>query len=94
MDTIKTFAPESIEFARLRAAAILLTAKSPNHYTYYVDETYFDFGQNWRWTTILCKGKACRYQALCPRDHESIVLGHDLEAVTSEILADKFNPDK
>ena len=99
---IKIFAPDTPEYARLNEAAALMTEKSPNHWRYYVDETYFDFGQGWKWTTIICKsnseytGMYETYQALCPRDHERIILTEDsdaLAAVVADVFADKYCPD-
>lgn len=91
---ISKFEVGSREREKLQLVAVLLTNRSPNHYLYYVDETYFDFGQDWMWTTILCsKG----YQALNPREQEEIILAEtydELVKIAEGILSDKFCPDK
>lgn len=45
-----------------------------------IENTYFDFGQNWSWTTIIvyklnCNSSLNSYQLLNPADHKSIVFG-------------------
>ena len=79
----------------LRRAAAMLTAKSPNGYTYYVGDTYEDYGANMRWTTILCDdGEWGGFQALNPREWEEIVLfGKDLDEFVKEHFSDKFCAD-
>ena len=94
---IKVFGKDSEEYKALNVAAAVLTAKSPNGYRYYVGETYFDYGQDWKWTTVLCEGDSWGgYQALNPREQEDILLGdvNDIPKVCDEVLSDKFCPDK
>lgn len=94
-DYIQVFKKDEPEYKKLEAAAELLTKKSPRGYTYYVGETYFDFGQNWIWTTILCKGGQWgSYQALSPRTQGLIIESEDLESAVAEILNGKFCPDR
>lgn len=95
---IKVFPEGSASRERLKTAASLLSAFSPDKRTYYVSETYFDFGQDWKWTTILCNGsKWGDYQALNPRNQEDILLAEsptELAKVIEDIFNDKFCPDK
>ena len=79
----------------LRRASALLTAKSPCGYTYYVGETYMDYGAGIRWTTILCDGgKWGGFQALNPREWEELVFfGKDLDEFAKEHFADKWCAD-
>lgn len=47
-----------------------------------IEDTYFDFGQAWMWTTIIVKklnSSSClnSYQLLNPADHERIVFGDE-----------------
>ena len=94
---IKRFPVESDEYKRLTAAAAMLTVKSPTKSRYYVGETYFDYGQDWKWTTVLCDNGSGwgDYQALCPREQEEILLCNlsELDRITREVLQDKFCPD-
>lgn len=94
--TIKVFPAGSEEYQKLAAVAEALTKKSPKGYRYEVGETYFDYGQDWSWTTILCEGGIFGgYQALCPRDQEEIILGnHTPEEMADRVLASRFCPDR
>ena len=78
---IKVFKPDSFEHKRLEIAAAIMNIKSPNHYKYRVAETYFDYGQDWKWTTILCDnyGHWGEFQALSPRQQEEIILAENVE---------------
>lgn len=100
MSYIKRYRSDAPEYDKLRRAANILTGLSPNGWSYYVDETYFDFGQNWKWTTILChrtgRGFTDTYQALSPAAQERVILSPvaELPAVCAEILHGKYCPDK
>lgn len=99
---IKQFSRYSREYEKLDRLATFLTAMSPNKYYYYVEDTYFDFGQNWWWTTVIAKrNKNGRwdegYQALSPRAQEAAILSQsdeELESLARQILASDFCPDK
>lgn len=95
---IKTFRNDSPEYSALNRAAQIMTERSPRGYHYYVGDTFFDYGQNWVWTTILSDGGNWGgYQALCPRDQEAIIIAatpEALEAAIERIFADKYCPDK
>lgn len=85
---IDTFKPGSFEHEQLRIAAEMLTEKSPKGYRYYVDDTYFDLGQGWKWTTILCDSGSPwgDYQALTPAQQEEIILSNDLDTTTDGLI--------
>ena len=85
---IDVFQSGSFEYEQLRIAAEMLTNKSPRNHVYYVGDTYFDFGQDWKWTTILCasNGGWGDYQAITPAQQELIILSNDLDKTTDEIL--------
>ena len=88
------------EYKNLRAVAKMLEALSPNGVEYEVGETYFDFGQDWIWTTILAYEKDSvfgGYQAINPRDWESVIMAeneNDFAKVVSVIRNNKFFNDK
>ena len=91
---IRTYSNDSPEYARLKAAADIMTARSPKGYHYYVGDTYFDYGQEWVWTTILCDGGEWGgYQALCPANQERILTG-DIDAAVAAVFAGKYCPDR
>ena len=96
MNTIKIYNPGTPEHDRLTKAAEIMTARSPRGYKYRVGVTYFDYGQGWEWTTILCDAAGDNlggYQALNPREHEEILTG-DIEAAVASVFADKYCPDR
>ena len=83
MDHIKIFAPGSAEHLALTRAAALMTGLSPNGWRYFVGDTYFDFGQGWLWTTILCEHSSdavlgC-FQAINPAIQKSILQAESAE---------------
>lgn len=95
---ISTFKQESDEYLRLEIAALIMNRLSPNGWSYRVGETYFDFGQDWKWTTILCTGnKYGSYQALYPKQQEDIIMASGIDemvSIVNGIFADKFCPDR
>ena len=84
------------EFRNLTAVAKMLEAISPNEAFYRVQDVYFDFGQDWMWTTIVRYGyREC--QILSPRQWEGIMLAKtvdDLADCVNEIISDKYFGDK
>lgn len=92
---ITTFSPESYEYSRLKLAAAMMTVKSPCGYQYVVEDTYFDFGQDWKWTTIVREdGKWGGVQALAPRQQEDIILADNIEHAVDAVFAGKWCTDK
>ena len=83
MNAIKTFSNDSPEYERLVAAAALMTVMSPSRTKFTVETTYFDYGANWRYTTIIAHNDGDRWQALCPIHQEGIVYG-DLIATVNQ----------
>jgi hypothetical protein len=50
-----------------------------------IENTYFDAGQDWMWTTIIVKDEddcGRSWQALCPRDWELIVTCDSISKLT------------
>ena len=93
---IKVFGADAPERDKLNRLAYILTGISPRGYKYRVEETYFDFGQDWKWTTIIAHGDVGSYQALNPAEQEKIILSDisDFPRIAREILSDKFCPDR
>ena len=91
---IKQFSKYSDEYEKLDRVSTFLTAMSPNKHYYYVGNTYFDFGQDWKWTTILAKTpRGDSYQALNPRQQEDILLARsdeELEEIAKQILKNSY----
>ena len=85
-------------YTALEFAAAALTFASPGHVRYKVQDVYFDYGQNWMWTTIVAeRPNGDSWQALYPRDWEKLVTSDsiiDIVATVKAIGNDKFNPDK
>ena len=96
---LEVYAKGSDMDKKLKKLAKFLSALSPNDYDYYVDDTYFDYGQGWIYTTVLCRGDGewGGYQALNPKEQEAVFFADttdDLYKIAKEVLADKFCPDK
>ena len=95
---IKKFNAGTPEFTALETAAKIMTKMSPKGYEYYVGDTYFDYGQDWMWTTILCNGgNYGGYQALSPRAQEEIITAtapEALEAAVRRVFSGKWCPDR
>jgi len=95
MDTIRIYRKDEDAYKMLEKACMILNATSATGTTFTVGETYFDFGQDWKWTTILAVSpKYGHYQALSPRAHEDIIFSTDLLKTIAEIKTDKFWLDK
>ena len=95
MNTIKVFEKGSKEYKKLELAAAMLELLSDNDTKYVVDETYFDFGQNWKWTTISIPER--NVQVLYPPEQEQIVTAasiKDIVDAVEKVRADKYFPDK
>ncbi len=89
---------ESEETKRLIVAAQLMTTYSKDGTLYSVGETYFDFGQGWKWTTILAENNSpahsycSTWQALYPRQWEKILKAETpkkLAEIVEDILMEK-----
>lgn len=68
----RVFQEYELEYQKLKLVADMLTTFSPNGTVYIVDVTYLDFGQDWKWTTIISDSKHS-WQILNPREWEKIV---------------------
>ena len=99
MSGIRVIKKGTDDCKKLELLAAILNYRSPNGYKYYVGQTYFDFGQNWMWTTVIClgNGEFGGYQALSPRDQEAALNANsvvEMDKVAADILGGKFCPDK
>ena len=96
METIKIYEEGCPMYEKLEIVAMMLTNRSPLGYNYKVGETYFDFGQDWKWTTIIAEKEYDSYQALNPKEHKEIFLANTYEEFThiaENILGDRYCPD-
>ncbi len=93
-EIIKTYLPGSEVYERLTKVANIMTAGSVKGRKYEVKDTYFDFGQNWKWTTICYEDDWCGVQVLSPKDLEDIIYSDNLIATTAGITNDKYWSDK
>ena len=96
---IKVYKDGSDEYKKLQRAATRLTELSPNKFKYYVGETYFDYGNGFKWTTVLCDngGQWGRYQALSPVDQKAIILAmgdEQIDEIVRIVLSDPWCPDR
>ena len=87
---IRIFQKDSAEYRLLEKAAEMMTEKSGKGYRYYVGETYFDFGQGWKWTTVICDdAKWGAFQALYPSEQE-MVLDGDVDGAVRAYFSGKY----
>lgn len=82
------------EYKNLVAVAKMLEAVSEKNAVYEVRDVYFDFGQNWMWTTISrIGGEWGDVQILSPRQWEMILLADNakqLAEAVNDIRSDKY----
>lgn len=91
MDTIRTYAPDSEAVLKLKLACYELMNRNEHGTKFSVQDTYFDFGQRWMWTTIIAKRKnGDTWQILSPRQHEDILNSDDISQTVDDIMNDKF----
>lgn len=74
MSVIRIYGPDEPQYFRLKLFCDELNQRNPAA-NFRVQTVYFDFGQNWRWTTILAKSRALNmdYQVLSPAQYEQIL---------------------
>lgn len=96
MGNIKIWNHTTPEYKRLERAAKILTEASPRKCVYKVEDTYFDYGQGWTWTTIICypPNGEYSYQALYPAQHEKILTSENLLETLAEIVQETYWLDK
>lgn len=87
---IDTYMPYESEYKQLDVAAKMLTLFNGKGFRYYVGNTYFDYGQDWKWTTILKEDpnetgvlRVC--QALNPRQQENIIMADTPEEMAKAV---------
>ena len=92
MENIRIWNPGTPEYARLERAAKILTETSPRKCVYKVENAYFDYGQGWAWTTIICypPDNGYSYQALYPAQHEKILTSENLLETLAEIVQEAY----
>lgn len=77
-------------YKNMEAVCAMLNALCQTDTEYRVEVTYLDYGQDWKWTTIVNnKG----VQVLCPRDWEYIEWANTVDLlarVTNEIRTGKY----
>lgn len=73
-----TYEKGSEEYARLEIVANYLSKHT--NLKCWVQDTYFDFGQDWMWTTIIANDGKYQYQLLSPAEQE-LILCDDLQAM-------------
>ena len=82
---IKVYEIGTLERKRFGDVATVLHDITGGDFT--VEDVYFDFGQGWKWTTIVCTD--VDYQILNPVQHKAIIEGVEDE-VLDEIIGAYF----
>lgn len=90
---IKQFDTESEEFQKLRDVADKVSENSPIKLR--VEDTYFDYGQNWLWTTLIAIHEKANgtstWQAIYPTQQAAILAGYGQEV--ADFLIEKYNQE-
>ena len=76
MGKIRVYDYCEIERQRLSLFKTLANSFFDERYTVTVETTYFDFGQNWKYTALITydnKDINRHWQSVCPRDYELII---------------------
>ena len=92
---IRIFEPGSKEYEALQAFAGKVNAMGGN-VELRVETTYFDFGQDWKWTTLIAHRRDMEpgsvlssWQALTPKEQSYVINGDEAQlALLAEKLAD------
>ena len=88
-EPINVFSKDSEEYKRLQKVCDLLNEKTNENVKFTIEETYFDYGQKWKWTTIetndLITGTS--WHTLNPRQQEEIINGKDVDNIINTILS-------
>lgn len=79
MDNLKVFKWTDVEYSRLKAFSEFafnyqLESHKADDFFVGVGVTYFDFGQDWKYTALITKNEETddSWQSVCPRDHKLI----------------------
>lgn len=97
---IKTYEHNTKEYKALDLVASILTDESIKGYEYKVKDVYFDFGQDWKWSTIVAHDKESTsdilrsWQVLNPKEHELIVEQFNIIEALETIRTDEYFKDK
>lgn len=92
MSTIKIFEKGTKERNKLRYVAEYLNNKL-NGATVDVKDIYFDFGQDWWWSTLVINTENDHWQILSPREQEEIVTAKtfdEVEAIADNVIYGRY----
>lgn len=93
MVAVGVFGSQSHEVNKLAYIARIMTARSDNGVVYEVGDTYYDFGHDWKWTTILAyRSPNSHWQALYPTDQRKIFNAEtreELDFIAQELMDEK-----
>lgn len=72
------------QYKNLEAVAKMLEALSPNEAIYEVENVFFDFGQNWMWTTIV-RYRHMECQVLTPKEWNEVISAETVEDLANAV---------
>lgn len=75
---VKIYSIGSTERTRLEVFCMFVNNMTDD-FRLVAQDTYFDFGQDWKYTAIIYKDSNTEYQAFCPRDWELILNTDSIE---------------
>lgn len=70
MEPIRIYDKNSNDYKKLEFACEVFKGKG---FDCYVEDTWFDYGQKWDYTAILCKSDFGAYQFLNPKEYLEII---------------------
>lgn len=91
MGNIRIYNKEEKQYSKLKILASIIEYVVRNVYdanvTIEVEETYFDFGQDWKWTTLIAyRGNVSNndtYQMLSPKHMDMLTEANDIKDITN-----------
>lgn len=88
----KILDPSSNAYTALEEVCRVLSMHYPEC-EFAIENIYFDYGQDWRWTNIVCyKPDGYSFQVLNPKEFEILVETYNVDYVVELIESDKYWP--
>lgn len=85
MELIRVYEDGSIEAGVLDYFAKVFNTemeeKANGQYHMFMKDVYFDFSQDWKYTTLIVSNGFNHWQAFCPRDYKNIIASDSFSKV-------------
>lgn len=80
----------SKEYMNLQLFAKMLTNLSTQNVAYIVQDTYLDYSQGWRWTTVIAYRGEDHWQAITPKEWGDITTAKSVVEI-AQLVEEHFN---